>query len=198
MSNKHRQFWDWFKHNKRLFEETEISDKSIEMIDQHINELGDFAWEIGPGHIKPLSLTISPGGDRKLLAATREIISEAPTLDNWEFYYAKPVKEWDNYFDVIINEEKIGIDISNWEYILFRNDYGNYDIQIKPDNMPAVLKEEQNEVYGIVEMVLESIIGEEKRLEKIDDLQVVNEFDDDIKKRKTSILNLQDHLTKSK
>jgi len=78
--------------------------------------------EIGPGQEKALSLTISPGGDPELLDTTKEIISLAPVLDNWEFLYAKPVKKWDNYFEVFINEEKIGIDISNWEYILFRND----------------------------------------------------------------------------
>jgi hypothetical protein len=194
MNNKYKHFWSWFIHNKQLFEEPEISDKAIELIDQQINRLGDFTWEIGPGIIKSLSLTISPGGDRNLLAITREIVSQAPIIDNWEFYYAKPVKEWDNYFDVIIDEKKIGIDISNWEYILFRNDNGNYDIQIKPDNIPAILLSKENQIYGIVEMALESIIGEERRLEKIDDLEVVSEFDDDIKKNGISILNLQDHL----
>lgn len=194
MRNTYIQFWNWFQQNKIFFEEPEISDSAIKLIDQQIGNIGDFAWEIGPGHIKQLALTISPGGDKNLLDSTKEIISLAPVLSNWEFYYAKPIKEWDNYFDVIFNGEKIGIDISNWEYILFRNDNGSYDIQIIPVGIPSILMSNESELYGLVEMVLESIIGEEKRLEKIDDLEVVNEFDDNLVKNKVSILNLPDHL----
>lgn len=194
MDTTYTHFWDWFIQNKELFEQIGITEHSIKLIDQKINDLGNFAWEIGPGQKKTLSLTISPGGDLQLLAITKKIISQAPVLKNWEFHYAKPIKEWENYFEVFVNEEKIGIDVSNWEYILFRNDDDTYDIQIKPDNIPAVIKTKENEVYGIVEMVLDSIIGEEKRLKKIKDLEVVTAFGKDIIKHKILLINLLDHL----
>jgi hypothetical protein len=195
MNIKYGQFWNWFFQNKALFEETKITDQSIELIDQKIRELGDFAWEIGPGDIKLLSLTISPGGDRALLSTTRKIISHAPILDDWEFHYAKPVKNWDNYFEVVVNGKEVGIDISRWEYILFRYKDSIYDIQIKPDSIPEVIRAEKEEVlYGIVEMVLESIIGEERRLEIINDLEVVSRFELDFENDGSSIVNLKKHL----
>jgi hypothetical protein len=197
MDSSYIQFWNWFVQNKIIFEGSEISDAAIELIDQQINLLGDFAWEIGPGHTKVWSLTISPGGEKELLATTRNIISQAPILTHWEFHYAKPVKEWDNYFDVVIGEEKQGIDISSWEYVLFRNEAGSYDIQIRPDGIPAGLKLNEKELYGVVEMVLDSIIGEEKRLEIIDHLEVVGEFAAGAKKSKTRIVHLWDHLKNS-
>jgi hypothetical protein len=193
MENKYKQFWSWFVQNRQLFEQDRISDQSVELIDQEISSLGDFAWEIGPGRQKSLSLTISPGGDPILLSTTKKIISYAPILDNWEFNYAKPTKEWDNYFDVIVNGKEVGVDISQWEYVLFRSNENSYDIEIKLVNIPeAVMSEEDEVLYGIVEMVLESIIGEEKRLERIDHLEILK--DDAIEKNASSILNLNKHL----
>ncbi|HEX2846093.1 MAG TPA: hypothetical protein VHN59_06065 [Chitinophagaceae bacterium] len=193
MEIKYQQFWDWFVQNRTLFAGTEITDQSIELIDQRINILGEFAWEIGPGQLKTTSLTISPGGDRDLLPTTKEIISYAPTLPDWEFHYAKPVKEWENYFNVMVNDQKIGINISKWEYTLSRYDTNIYDIRIKLVDVPVtILAEKDQALYGIVEMVLESIIGEEKRLERINEIEIVKE--DVFKKQASSILHLKQHI----
>ncbi|MGN6293497.1 MAG: hypothetical protein ACTHMV_12205 [Chitinophagaceae bacterium] len=192
MEKKYKQFWSWFVQNKALFESLEISDQSVELIDEEINVLGDFTWEIGPGQLKSFSLTISPGGDRTLLPITKKIISYAPSLNDWEFCYAKPVKEWENYFDVMLGEKEIGIDISKWEYVLFKYDKGIYDIQIKLIDTPAdVLAEKDEILYGIVEMVLESILGEEKRLERINELEIVR---NEAFEKASSILNLRQHI----
>lgn len=193
MEKKYKQFWDWFVQDRTRFERHEISDQSVELIDQKINTLGNFAWEIGPGQLKSFSLTISPGGDCTLLPVTKKIISYAPSLNNWEFHYAKPIKEWEHYFNVTISGKKIGVDISNWEYILFKSAKGTYDIQITLTDLPPAILAEKNEVlYGIIEMVLDSIIGEEKRLERINEIEFVKGRQ--IEKGTSSILNLRQHL----
>lgn len=195
MEVKYKKFWNWFTQNRRIFEGSAISEESIEIIDREISELGNFAWEIGPGQLKPLFLAISPGGDSTLLPDTRKIISYAPVLENWEFYYAKPIKNWENYFEVYINEEKVGIDISSWEYILFRVKRNIYDIQVKPMNLPSKVNAEKEEMLnGLVEMVVQAIIGEELRLERINALEVVSKFGSDPEESASSILDIKKHL----
>ncbi|HEX7844218.1 MAG TPA: hypothetical protein VF476_00375 [Chitinophagaceae bacterium] len=196
MKDNFTTFWHWFQHSKFLFEKLEISQDSINLIDKQITTLGDFAWEIGPGKNKEYSLTLSPGGDKSLLSLTKSIVSKAPVIDNWEFHYAKPIKEWENYFEVFFKNEKISIDISKWQYVLFRNKDNAFDIDVRVSDVPVILQGEAEEMHGIVEMVVESIIGEEARLEKIDRLEIVKEFDNKSKKGITAIPNLLNHIQK--
>lgn len=193
MNKKYQFFWEWFLNHKKEIEEINLNHLFIKDLEAKIKILGDFIWEIGPGLKKPFAFTISPGGDPALLVETKEIISYAPALEEWEFYYSKQIKEWDNYFDIFINGEKRRIDISKWEYVLFEYEDNTLDIIIKPVPYSDTYNKD---IYGICEMVLDSIIGEEMRIEKIQDLEVVREFDSNIEENGTSIINLQKHLKK--
>lgn len=193
MEKKYEQFWKWFDQNRDRYEGDEISDQSIELIDQKITSLGDVTWEIGPGRIKLLALTISPGGDATLLQQTKEIVSYAPILNDWEFNYAKPVKEWDNFFYLMINGQELGVDISKWKYVIYKTEGYKFDIEVHLFDLPPLLLTEKDEVlYGIVEMVIESILGEETRLERIDELSFIR--NPKVKENGSYILHLRQHL----
>lgn len=194
MKGKYSHFWNWFEKNRIRFEENEISSSAVDEIDKEINKIGEFAWEIGPGQREKFSLTISPGGDPSLLSITRTIISQAPKLSNWEFYPAMPEKKWENYFEVDVSNKKIGIDISHWEYILFRHTNNVFDIQIKANNLPNKITIKPNELQGIAEMVLQSLVGEERRLTAINELEVVSVFEDKFRDSGSSLLSLKKHL----
>ena len=61
----------------------------------------------------------------------------------------------------------------------------------KLDNFSQV---SEQEIYGIVEMILDSIIGEERRIEKIKYIEITKEFNSDIINKRTPLINLEKHL----
>lgn len=193
MKSKYELFWNWFLENKNSMETLNHNHPFINEIDTQINSLGNFVWETGPGKKKSMAFTISPNGDPNLLEEAKNIISFAPKLDNWEFHYFKQVKDWDNYFDVIIKDKKHRIDISKWQYVLYQYDDNTLDIVIKPD---PFLKDYHEDIYGISEMILDSLVGEKIRIEKIKDLEVVKKFEPDIERNKSNIVNLRSHIQK--
>lgn len=190
---KYEEFWNWFEKCQNLLEEVTLTHPIISEIDIQVKKLGDFTWEIGPGIDKPYSFTLSPGGDMDLLTISKEIISFSPSLKEWEFYHAKPQKDWDKYFDVIINDKKIRIDISEWEYVLLQYEDDTFDIDIRP---VPYFDYYDDDKYGIVDMVLCSLIGEENRITKFVELNVVKEFEPETERSKSHLVNLPDHLKK--
>lgn len=191
MDDKYLIFWNWFTKHKQMLSNLNINDSFIMQLDSRVLSLGNFVWEVGPGINKPHSFTISPGGDFNLLKDTKRIISFAPKLEDWEFYYAKRIKDWNNYFHVIADGVKYAIDISKWEYILLAYEDKTFDIIVKPNPYPFELEEK---IYGVLEMVLDSIVGEEHRLEQIKYTEVVADFDSDLINSKSLLVNLKDHF----
>lgn len=193
MLNNYSFFWEWFVAHKNMLANLKPNDSLIEEIDKNVNSLGDFIWEIGPGFNKLHSFTISPGGEVSLLEQTKKIISYAPKLIDWEFHYAKRAKEWSNYFNIFLSGGTLSIDLSKWEYVLLEYYDQTFDIIIKPE---PYLNELENEIYGIVEMILDSIIGEEIRLETIKYIEIVKKFDDELITNNSLLINLAKHINK--
>ncbi len=191
MNNKYQEFWSWFEKNNKQIANAAPEDNILVELDGKICELGDFAWELGSSEANFNALTISPGGDRSLLATTKNIISQAPNLKDWKFYDSKQIKEWNYKFIVNLNQKKINVDIQKWEYVLLA--YGNslFDIVVKPTPYLAVL---DDDILGIAEMVLDSLIGEGNRLEKIENIYIEKYFNEDYANKATNILKLRNHL----
>jgi hypothetical protein len=187
----YKSFWKWFVENKENIKEINSTDYFINELDKRIKEIGNFTWEMGPGINKPLSFTISPGGDPDLLIKTKEIVSLAPNINEWEFYPSIQIKQWNNYFNAFIKGKKIGVEISNWEYVLYQFEDDTYDIVIRPNPYNVEL---EHDILSLSEMVVDSLIGEEARIEKIVNLDIVEDFDDEVKEKATKIINLRNHL----
>jgi len=193
---KYSDFWQWFLKNRFEFEVSNFKEESIQDMDNRILTMGDFAWEIGPGKLKRFSLSISPGGDKLLIGKTKEIVAEAPILNDWEFNYAKPEKEWDNYFESIWKNRKVEIEISSWKYILYKYEKGVYDIEIFPFGIKSEMLLDKDHMQGLAEMVVQSLIGEEKRLTRINGIEVRTDLPLTFESKETSILLLKEHLNK--
>lgn len=190
-----RMFWEWFLKNCDNFGHKFENAYLVDELDDRINKLGDFSWEIGPGKIKEDLLVISPNGDPELLQQTMLIVSNAIPCDNWEFYYAKQPKEWEFRFDFETEDGKqVEIDASQWEYVLLRYEDGLFGIVIKASCHLEPLNDDEKLMAA--EMVLDSILGEELRIQKICEIDIVGAFDNAEQSKASEIKNLTSHLKK--
>lgn len=186
------EFWTWFIKHKTYLTPENISDNLISKLDDKILSLGDFSWEIHKGDTEENMLIISPGGDVDLIPETNKVIRLAPKIENWEFRYYKPSKNWD--FQLTLYEEdnvKKILDVKDWEYVLYKFRDGTFDIIFKTRNLNSVTKDEQ---LLIADIVLESIIGEENSLRLIKKIEFVDEFNDVDKQKSNSIKVLKQHF----
>lgn len=159
------KFWEKFKQESDNIYNNYAEDSNIcLLIDDMINFLGDYSWEIGPSitNDNKLSFVISPNLSSKRLKETEYIISLAPEIAKWEFNSAIPPKiEWN--FKFKYNSAQLGIPIIidgiKWGYKL--NSLGNnfpYDIILYPPLDLKILSD--FELEEISEILVEGVLGE--------------------------------------
>jgi len=187
-------FWNWFSENQNEFGKHFENQSLLKELDLRITSLGDFSWEVGPGSKKPNALVISPGGHIELLKVTKEIIDLAPDFIEWEFHHAKPPKVWDLKFSIQDeNENEIEIDANDWQYVLLKYPDNKFEIILAAAQMQHLSEESK---HLAAEIVLDGLLGEQKRMELIDVIDVVRQFEDNHKGKAGSIVNLLKHLDK--
>ncbi len=175
MELKVKQFWDWFIDNEYQFREVTDTKTVVELLNNQVLEFGMFAWEIGVGKRKPHSFTISPNGDKKRLFLSRQIFKQAPDLQHWEFNYCRPIKrDWDFTFEVFNSMMiKQVYDASRWEFVLVEEDKQKITILIKATNIVTI---DFDDLPSIGDMVINNILGEERRINDVHSIQFIDEF----------------------
>lgn len=188
------EFWQWFRSVCGHFGDSFQNRKLIDELDSRVARLGQFSWELGPGvhdsHNSALVLT--PCGDPDLLRETREVIEAAPECPGWEFYPAKPPKNWQRKF-VLQNDDgsTVDVDASSARYVLLRYPDGVFDVLLA-DHELAALPESLRETA--VEVLLDGELGEERRMMSIHSVDVVGEFEEEMQRRSSSIETLAAHV----
>lgn len=189
---KIKQFWEWFSRNCQSFGVDFDNRVLLEELDNWISRLGDFSWEVGPGKVRENALIISPNGNVDLLQDTKEIVKNAKDCAGWEYYYAKPVKDWELIFDFETSEEEVvEVDASKWEYVLLQYEDGMFEIIIKVSGLRQ-LNESDKQVAA--EVLLDGVLGEETRMQTVCAIDVVEEFDKEYREKASNIRNLPAHL----
>jgi len=193
---KIENLWRWFVANEKQiidsFQNESLANHIVENLDNLILDFGMFTWEIGPGKVKPWFLTISPNGDRDLIRVSQKIIKHAPNLDDWEFNYCKPAKDWDRKFiiyDSNMNEQNI--DASNWNYVMLRNEDGMIDLILEAKN---ITHWDHDTARTAADIIVTSEIGEETKIQKILSVDIVDKLERQYNSRKTEIQYLKKHL----
>jgi hypothetical protein len=193
---KIENLWRWFVANEKQiidsFQNESLANHIVENLDNLILDFGMFTWEIGPGKVKPWFLTISPNGDRDLIRVSQKIIEHAPNLDDWEFNYCKPAKDWDRKFiiyDSNMNEQNI--DASNWKYVMLRNEDGMIDLILEAKN---ITHWDHDTARTAADIIVTSEIGEETKIQKILSVDIVDKLERQYNSRKTEIQYLKKHL----
>lgn len=183
-------FWQWFQENAavigRLIDSSEAG-KLDNLLSVRVHALDrGLAWEVGPGLKKRFAFVVSPNGNPEKLEITKAIVAAAPKVRGWEIHPAKPPKKWDLRF--LIGDEPI--DARQWRYALTGyNDGEFYDVTILAPDLGELTMKDQR-IAG--RLVVEGILGERVGLEKIGDVEVVHEANDE--SRFSSISVLSEHL----
>jgi len=190
--NAINNFWVWFSDNHKDFGANFENNELLSELDDRINELGEYVWEVGPGIKSANQLVISPGGDIDLLSDTKEIISYAPILSDWSFYYAKPPKQWELLFNFEKEDGSITeIDARCWSYVLFKYDDGMVEVIIQTCDLNGFSEEDK---LTITEILIDGIIGEENRMLYICNIEVVKEFEEKYKMKSNNIKTLSQFI----
>jgi hypothetical protein len=169
-------FWNWFSENCQLFGNHFDNIELINELDKQIVDLGkgQLSWEIGPGVNEDNALVISPNGNSDLLEYTKEIVANAKQCANWEYHFAKPPKQWDLVFSFQTEAGKtIQVDALEWKCILLQYEDGMYGTIICCSNLKK-LNQSDRQMVG--EILLDGILGEEKRIRLIDDIEMLYKF----------------------
>lgn len=160
-------FWNWFKVNSSELHSDKYPNDSFRELDRRVYYMGLY-WEVGPGVQKENLLTISVGGRRERLDKARSLVVNAPILDNWEFDILKKTKtNWDK---LEIPNDNIKISAANWTYVLLKYKDGKREILIKANTLSAFEKDKRIE---LAEIVLTNLIGEERVIDELDYLDVL-------------------------
>ena len=189
-----QDFWEWFSTTCGEFGDKFENEDLIRELDDRIGRIGPISWEIGPGFENEAasSLVFSPAGDKSILSRTREIVANAPQCKGWEFYSSKPPKKWQRRFvvtDETANEYEV--DGADWSYVLLRYPDRTIDIMIEAPEIRAI-PSELHDTVG--EILVDGEIGESRRIETIENIECVQEFDDEYKTKSKPIALLAGHL----
>ncbi len=183
------QFWTWFSENSNKLEIENLDSEIVAQFDDKI-AAWKLTWEIGPGKTKTNSLCISPGGNLSLIGDTKEIISCAPKLLDWEFEYYKQAKV--SWSKVYTYDKDLSIDASDWTYVLLEYANGKLELILKAENLSGLDKQT---THAVVDIVLTNLLGEKSHMEGLSFMEIVHEFDDPVHLVKAGPLaNLPAHL----
>jgi len=190
--------WRWFYANERRIRESidnNLKDEQeiiVQNLDNFILDLGMFSWDIGPGENKAWFLTISPNGDKELLAKTKEIVAGAPELENREFNYAKPAKNWDRKLSIYDTDMEVRlINASDWDYVAIKDQNGMRELILEASNIKNLDEETANNAANLFVI---NEIGEEAKIKNISAISIVTELENKYKSKKLSIGTLKNSI----
>jgi hypothetical protein len=182
-------FWDWFKSISDNLASNISNTNLLEQLDNQIKLLGPFDWEIGPLENDYLYLSISPNLNEELLVTTRQIISLAPTCEGWFFFPAKPPKEWADSWKMLTDSgTEFIVDASKWKYVLYKFEDHTFDIDI-------FINAASKDLYKLAaEIAITNIIGEERFIELIQNVTVVEVLNQELEGKSSYLKYLYNHI----
>ena len=189
-------FWEWFSLNQGILEAVvsgnhhEKTDYVIQNLDQHILGMGKIKWEVENPNTDIFVFTLSPNSDRELLEITRCIIQGAPQSPNWTFHYAKQAN---HQFTLQIYDAEMDIrevNSKNWEVVLNPAGDDKFELYLLAD---MDYLDEDTEMIA-ADLMLTNILGEEKKINSLVGLEIVDNFPPKLEKMRFSFIDLASKL----
>lgn len=178
-TNNINNFWNWFEKNIEYLTPEKITSAYVKLLDEEIEKLGSFSWEIGyDNRVNKTFLTISPEGNPELFEVSKAIINQAPSIEDWIFYPSKPPKQWKLIFNLLIDGKKVQFNAFEWKYVLYKYDDNVYDVVIK---VPISYKPYEEYFYQLGDIAVTGELGEAFVIEYINEIELLYEFDDQLK-----------------
>ncbi len=131
----------------------------VALVDEHVDRLGDFGWEVGPFRSGYL-FSLSAGDDRDLERQADELISVAPAVNRWHFFSGKPPRDgWVPRFFVYESEGgKHLVDATAARFRFHEQEAGR--LQLKGIDFGLAPPSLQRDA---IEILLDGVIGERRR-----------------------------------
>ena len=159
-------FWAWFGAVADKFASNVEDNSLLTALDKKIRELDPrLSWEIGPGRTREWQLVISPNLDRDLRELADAVVAEAPGLPRWQFYSSRRRKEWNYKFQLESGGHFKNIDAAEWRFVLLEYPDDTFEILLEGRGALAL---EEDERWQAAAIVLESILGEDALLGKVE------------------------------
>lgn len=189
------EFWRWFGTIARALSADFKNATLLDELDRRMTGFGKLMWEIGPGKQEENALVISPDGSKEWLATTQRMVAMAPSIESWEFHWARPPKDWDLQFRYTTRsgDRQVSVDARPWRYVLWEYPDGSFDILIEENNV-ADLDLDDDDQYTAAVIALEGIIGEALRIEFVGDIEVTQSLADDVTDNASAFPTLPAHL----
>jgi hypothetical protein len=192
MADRVDEFWRWFMAREQNVREAyecrntcwldaELSAR-VERIAQGTR------WEIGPYSSPDNAFVLSPG-TRNELAAVKAAVARAPRVSGWHFIACKPPKD---LLSLTFELANVSTNADSWVYRMTSYNGGEFaDLEIffEPSAAPALGKE-----VTFCELVVEALLGEELRLDRIGAITPVSVPDVCAIESATAIKHLRSHL----
>ena len=196
---KIESFWQWFVQNDIRIKNSIVQELAeersyiIEQLDNHILGFGMLKWDLGLDDSQNWFFTLSPNGDKDLLAITERIIENAPHFLSWTFHASKQATFSSEKVSLYDNDmEPLEIDPSKWHYIAFIESDGKIELILEAKNVKNI-DEEIIELAANLFVINE--IGEKMRILNVSTISVVSEFTSEDEDSKYPILELRNHFS---
>jgi hypothetical protein len=195
MTDRVDEFWRWFvAHDKNVREAYES--RNTHWLDTELSaRVGRIAqgtsWEIGPYSLPDHAFVLSPG-TRKELAAVKAAVARAPRVRGWHFIACKPPKDLLSLTFELVNVSNASTNADSWVYRMTSYNGGEFaDLEIffEPSAAPSLGKE-----GTLCELVVEALLGEELRLDRIGAITPVSVPDVRAIENTTAMKHLRPHL----
>jgi hypothetical protein len=174
---KIEEFWSWFGTVALSLAANVENPLLLQELDRRVLELdSDVSWEIGPGANELWQFVISPNLDLQVMPKAQEIISFAPVLKGWEFYPGRRPKDWDFKLNMERSDGRVALhlDASEWEFVLLRYPDGRRELLLRGDGVALL---DDDERWQAAAITLESILGEDVLLNKIDEFELLEHLE---------------------
>jgi hypothetical protein len=186
------KFWSWFADVAPELAGDFENEKLLEELDTRLSSFRGVAWELGPGATAEHALTVSPDGDAQLLPLTQQIIAHAPSIESWEFHFARQPRSSYLEFSLCTRYEKeskseIEIDARKWRYVLYQFPDGVFDLILEQSNLGGLGEEDR---YTAAVVLIDSVLGEATRLARINQIEPVLKLTGEQARNATSIKDL--------
>ncbi len=164
-------FWEWFEEHEEKFRIITDPNGVREMLDNQVLQFGIFSWEIGEGHNNIHTFTISPNGNDKMLKRSEMIMDYAPDHHKWEFYAAKPSKDWDFTFEMYDSfMVKRTVDAADWEYIIRMTPERKIKLLLYAENVDFL---DMDDKLVAADLVVNNIIGEADKINFVESINFI-------------------------
>lgn len=173
-------FWEWFELNRTIIEDI-VSEKDqsktdfiVGKLDEFILSFGRLKWTVKNPSNNQFTFTISPNNDRELLRITSAIIQNAPNFSNWQFYDAiQPDGNLElTLYDTEMNTQ--AVNAREWHFMLELCPTDRFNLIIAVNQTDHL--DEDTEMVA-VDLILTALLGERLKIEQIEELEIVDEFD---------------------